>query len=39
MYFKILFFCLLYINYCYILLPLKLKKNYTRTIEINELST
>ncbi len=37
MYIKIVFFCLLFLNYCYFNLPLRPKKNYTRTIEINQL--
>lgn len=35
MYFKIIFICLLSMNYCFFNLPLKLKKNSTRTVEIN----
>ena len=37
MYIKIIFYCLLFLNYCYFNLPLRPKKNYTRSIEINQL--
>ena len=37
MYIKIVFYCLLFINYYFFDLPLRPKKNYTRTIEINKI--
>ena len=37
MYIKIVFYCFLFVNYYFFNLPLRPKKNYTRTIEINKL--